>query len=176
MTVLLYKKRALWRHGLLRLYWKNSSGLHRTPFGMNRSTDCTPDLLTQHHNALVGEWAQTPTATLHNLEESRPRRVEIILTLNQDWICSVSTYDCDGQASINLWPYSGYQYRPGLRNDLCLCVWSVLCTHPHHTLLQHNVSNPIWYWSNIQYSQYLLSVFTLSWQAPWASFTLRWLG
>lgn len=53
-TVLLCTKQSPWRHGLPRLVWQNSNGVHTalTPTLLNMfvnwNTDCSPDLLTRH--------------------------------------------------------------------------------------------------------------------------------
>ena len=90
MTIPPCPKRDPYRNGLLRLVWKNLTGLHRgltsTPsntFGMNWNTDCEPGLINPTSvpdltNALVAEW-KSPAAMFQHLVESLPRRVEAVL-------------------------------------------------------------------------------------------------
>lgn len=79
LTILLYTKRAPWRHGASRLEWKNS----RTLLGSTemltvpQASHPTSDLL----NALITKLSQIPTSMFQHLIKSLPKRVELLIAI-----------------------------------------------------------------------------------------------
>lgn len=81
MTVPLYTKQGLLRHGLSKLDWKNLTGLHTAltstqliTFVINWNLAPVPDLT----NDLVPVDGQIPTVTMQNLVESLLRYVKLM--------------------------------------------------------------------------------------------------
>jgi hypothetical protein len=129
----LCRKWGPYRNGLLRLVWKNLTGLHRaltsTPsntFGMSWNADWEPGLIAQHQrgpnltNVLVAEWKQVPAAMFQRLVESLPRRVKAGIAAKgvtkSILILMILEWDV-WRVGVHIWSCSVYS----------LCVWTLHC-------------------------------------------------